>query len=37
MSADLSGNAIIEQLASDDLLDSTYEWLCRRRKILRKA
>ena len=29
----LSGyGAIIEQLASDDVLDSAYEWLCRRRR-----
>jgi hypothetical protein len=24
--------AIIEQLASNDVLDSAYEWLCRRRR-----
>jgi hypothetical protein len=29
---DLSGIAIIEQLASDDVLDGAYEWLCRRRR-----
>jgi hypothetical protein len=28
---DLSGMAIIEQLASDDVLDRAYEWVCRRR------
>jgi hypothetical protein len=28
----LSGMAIIEELASDDVLDSAYEWLCRRRR-----
>jgi hypothetical protein len=27
-----AGMAIIEQLASDDVLDCAYEWLCRRRR-----
>ena len=28
----LSGMPVIEQLASDDVLDRAYEWLCRRRR-----
>jgi len=28
----LFGMMILEQLASDDVLDSAYEWLCRRRR-----